>query len=474
MKTVLFKIIIVLPALITMYGNPMQAQLTPYPATMVISTGNITGTNQEFYYTPYIISPENSTGPVTISGNAHVRFTAGRGISLEPGFSTDITDGGNFEARIDKGLDMVFIREEPYSGLLNGAAHVKKWEKFEIGFNLPQEYYTAVNNFFEHYYNTPPVDINADLNPYADDSLIVEFHLYSPSGRTITRWAFFSRQATWGYDSGLSDFPDGTDANSYPAHADCHTDGNETSPDYYTLIENPADPLYPYNWRFRFAPDEEGQWTFDFTIKRQPAIPEFPEYNFSGFSFYCDPPLPDNHGFLTVNQNNKRYLQFDDQNSFFGIGENMNIIHDKGTFSDCFHLFYKRDFDVYLTTLNEMKSAGANYIRKFLDDFAIEWNNLGVYDKFYTNFSCVEYPPSKAKPSFAANKGNRQYQLWVFDKFFDRCRENNIYLQLCVFGYPAYTAYQTFGWGDHAYAVFSYDSGTVKLNSLKYFSDPTL
>jgi hypothetical protein len=220
------------------------------------------------------------------------------------------------------------------------------------------------------------------------------------------------------------------------------------------------------------------------TISNPQNIQGFPTYTFTGFPFVCDPPisndpiLPDNHGFLQVNTTNKRYLQFSDGSSFFGMGLNMpSPSHGHGTDANFnawrFDHFYKDDFDDYIQTLDEMHETGANYIRKFLSkaDFAIEWDNLGVYDKYESSSPCND---GFMYSGYWKHTGNRQYNLWAFDKFFDQARKDNIYLQLCVQPYPAIIAFQTFIWGDNAYSRYATDQSSNITSSLTYFSDETL
>src|SRR5262249_14839893 len=148
---------------------------------------------------------------------------------------------------------------------------VHKWEKLEIGIELPQQYTTAIQNFLTHYYDTIPGNINhsADLNPYADDSLKIELHLTSPSSIQITKYGFFCRQADW----------NGSNDDSY-------------------LIEDTNDLLYPYKIRYRFAPTEQGLWNFYFTISA-PFTTGLSNIQYDFFQFICDQPLSNNHGYLT-------------------------------------------------------------------------------------------------------------------------------------------------------------------------------
>ena len=342
-----------------------------------------------------------------------------------------------------------------------------------MGFKLPIEYQNAVDNFFANYipFNNGHSSSNIPmLNPYADDSLNVEVNLISPDGRHIKKWGFFMRMANFNVINDLAD-----------------SGKNELGADTTNILS-------PYSWRFRFAPDYEGTWTFSVTISN-PKGPGLSTYTFNNFSFYCDAPTPtsNNHGFLKINQSNPSgYLQFDDGTPFFGIGENLaDIRHGKTTnsFYDAhWYEFLKIDYDDYNTTFDEMSSGGANYTRIFMmkGGFAAEWQNLGVYDVWAEGSrsccpslqGCTNDQKSYKNNTYGnstvdMNHGNRQYNLWAFDNLIEKAHEDGIYIQLCIDPYPPGSGYQDFIWGDHAYAYYTYDNN-AKTHVDSLFASPKL
>jgi hypothetical protein len=430
------------------------AQVTSYPLTPYYIGTNYINANAVITHQGAIIAPADSSSTVDVSGSSIVAFKSGTGVELNPGFTAEPSGSGSFTAEIAPQIDLILI--SPANAINNGVVNVPKWEKLELGFKLPDEYTVAVNSFFNHYYSgnaSVPVNPNTELNPYADDSLRVVFDLVSPTNRHIRKWGFFMREA------------------AFNIHGDHASDTNKLK-----LGQDTTSSLYPYNWRFRFAPDEEGNWSFNISISNPQNMQGFPAYTFNGFIFYCEPALNHNHGFLKV-ADNKRNLQFDDGTPFFGIGENIaDIEHDKpmsdSWWSANFDGFFKRDFNVYMKTLDEMNSAGANYLRKFLykTDFPVEFYTMGVYDRYDTIAGCCGQDDEKTKES---HSGNLQYNLWAFDRFFDKLKADTIYMQLCVDPYPPGSGYQDFIWGNSAYALYTYDSQR-RTDVMKLFSDQKL
>ena len=406
-----------------------------------------------------ILSPGVSTLPVAISGTADVEFVSATQVRLGPGFHAGgFSEGGQFRAHIDAGLgtpgDVVIVAQEPYSAITDNVVHVHKWEKLEIGLQLPQEYQDAIDRFFEHYYSngtdqpaTPGVvDQAHDLNPYADDSLQLAMTLISPTGQQRMKWGFFMREAKW-----ASELPTAR------------------------LAEHMDDPLHPYHIRFRFAPDEEGPWQFALSVKA-PHTTTLADHALAslsptGYQFVCEPPLPDNKGPLSVHPANRRILRFEEtEEPFIALGVNMaDQRHielgqeiDPGSW---WYTYYRRDFNKMQESMSLMHEMGGNFMRMFLMDkiFAPEYVNLGVYDAYRIPTVCDLSESSDPNEGNCDRgwstgfTGNCQYQTWAFDRMLDQARDNNIYIQLCIDPYPPIIAYEKMGWGAHAYTIHYLD-----------------
>lgn len=439
---------------------------TPFPELTIQDVSWMEGTHH-YAVTNKILSPATPELPTEVGASADVEFVSATEVHLLPGFHAgSFNSQGQFHARIDAGLgqpaDLVIISpapdgSSPYGSIEDNVVHVHKWEKVEVGLRLPQEYQEAIDRFFTHYYPYPDdpndpnddddpyisapsnVDPVHDLNPYADDSLQLVMTLSRPDGSLTMKWGFYMREAKWG--------PGGATAR---------------------LEEYPANTLHPYNIRFRFAPDAEGLWSYSISLRAPhtvtPSGISLSSYTYSGYTLVCEPPLPDNNGYLEVNDANRRTLQFagtpaeGDETPFFGLGVNLADARRLGGiqgYED--YIFHQRDFDNMLGSMDALHDVGGNFLRMYLmrNMFAPEWVNLGVYDAFKTPQVCDQgFPTNCPNGGWTTDKtGSCQYQSWAFDQMVDRARAKNVYLQLCIDPYPPIIAYEKFLWGAHPYVM---------------------
>jgi hypothetical protein len=480
----------------------VNAQTVGYPTVFEGITHTSGSFNYEFPGT--IISPYHSTSSVNISGTAKVNYKAGHSIELNPGFTAGAFSGGGYYfAEINKPIDVALISPDA-SQVIDGVVHVKKWEKLEIGITLPQEYKTAIDNFFSHYYShgyansvfigqpfpsgTDPndgtdyygptsqlIDKCHDLNPFADDSLIVKMILTSPSGMQIEKYGFFYREAAFNQPHIYNPF----DANAY------------------ALGEDLTNPLSRYYFRFRFAPNEVDAnipWQFTISISVNPVnylscspAPNFLPYTFSGFKFICDPPLPQNKGFVKVNSDNTQYLQFSNGDPFFPIGENLSGGHNDCAlgindpthglhpdWSGSFPIYnpLQIDFENTKNIIDELSSAGANYVRLWLgkDNFNVEYHNLGVYDQFYSPPRCDNEPTN-----WGTWRGNSQYTCWLLDQVFNQMHDKGMYAQIVVDPTYPKKGGMSWDWGDYAYVKYLASVGNHRYdNTLEYLTNANL
>jgi hypothetical protein len=270
-----------------------------------------------------------------------------------------------------------------------------------------------------------------DLNPYADDSLQLVMTLTKPDGTTTLKWGFFMREAKW-------------------------NSGNQLA----RLTEDHTASLHPYHVRFRFAPDMEGPWQFNISVKAPytstTSGASLPAISLTGFSLHCAPRLPDNRGPLSVDPNNRRTLWFGDiepQEPFFALGVNMaDIRHGNfGANAQPFpqfgwFKFFRRDMDQFTNSFSLLHDAGGNFARVWLmpNIFAPEYVNLGVYDKYHIFPVC-------SNGLGVEHISSGQFQSWAFDQLVDRARSSNIYLQVCFEPSTPGIAYEMYQWGQHPY-----------------------
>ncbi len=406
-----------------------------YPAPPLVIQDQVWATGTHHYgQSPGIVSPNDPGLPMELSGTADAEFVSGTEVHLTDGFHAGtFTGDGRFRARIGAPFgdqaSMVLIPSEPGAQVVDGAVHVPKWEKLEIGIELPPVYQAAVDSFFAHYYSNGPdalatsgnVNHVQDLNPYADDSLQVLMKLTKPNGEQTLKWGFFMREAEW---------------------------ENDTA-ELAMLIENTSSPRSHYNIRFRYAPDTVGEWGLEVLLRaphtNSTSGEPLPDVSYNALGFTCTTPLPDNKGNLRVNPVNRRMLQFDTGDPFFGIGPNFADmdggptdaqINQAGIVGD--H-YFKVNHDMLMESMGQLHAVGGNFARIWLTKYMFqpEFKNLGVYDNYFS-IGC----------DARVLKGNCQYQCYAFDRVLEQARANNIYIQLCVDAqsYPA-GGWQKEDWG---------------------------
>ena len=268
------------------------------------------------------IQTGDENNPTVVKNASHVEMIGKDAVVMKPGFTTqNLTSGGAYFKASTAPLnptnfDAVVIATDPATSTdANGILNVNKWEKYEVAFKIPDVYETAVNSFLDHYYDnsiggTSVVDLDHEINPYAGDSIEVRVDFTSPTGKHITRWAFFMKEAEWSNQNYAWDlYTNNTYTYNQPANAD-----------KIRLMAEPHSQqltdLNKFHWHIRFAPDEEGVWTYTVTVKtpylKYPGgMLPMPDLSYpdilSPVTFICNAPLQNNHGFIKVNQNNHRF-----------------------------------------------------------------------------------------------------------------------------------------------------------------------
>jgi len=418
---------------------------TPYPDLTLQDLAWTSGIHH-YAVTQKIISPSTPELPVEISGTADAEFVSGTEVRLRPGFHAGgfaNAEDGRFRARIDDTLgppgDLVVIAPHPGSSIVDNVVQVPKWEKFEIGLRLPEVYVAAIDSFFQHFYgnsNDPYLSTPGnvvplhDLNPYADDSLQVVMTLTSPTGQQRMKWGFYMREARWSNTAAS-----GVLAPAHPTHPHAH-----------------------HNFRFRFAPDEEGDWSFALSIKA-PHTSSYtyagmPELSYTGHAFRCVPAPSGNHGYLRADNITRRLLRFDDGTPFFGLG--VNMADWRRNHSNFGNQFRFRDFDEMRKSMVMLHEMGGNFMRMFLMDkiFSPQQVHLGVFDAYQAPRICTLSESTNSAQTdcdvswISGVTGNAQYQAWAFDSLLNVAHRQQVYIQLCIdpYSFPA-VAYEKLGWG---------------------------
>ncbi len=191
--------------------------------------------------------------------------------------------------------------------------------------------------------------------------------------------------------------------------------------------------------------------------------------NWTGYSFACEQPLPDNHGPLRVNEANRRTLKFEDGTSFFGLGTNFSLVtgHGNGWWDMDNYRLMRESFTEATEAMVALQSVGGDFVRIFLGNrtFSPEYVNLGVYDRYAESLGCNP-------ADIPIGTGNYQNNCWAFDQLLAHARTTGIYLQVCIKPYPPSIGYETWGWHNDAYLnsfVEPRDSVTGLLDMKRYF-----
>lgn len=163
------------------------------------------------------------------------------------------------------------------------------------------------------------------------------------------------------------------------------------------------------HWKIRFTPTESGVWKYKILCTDQTGTTISNE-----FQFLCIP--SNNKGFVRVANN--RYLKFETDEQFFGIGLNMGwYTYPEKTFS-------------YQKWIDSLSANNGNLIRVWMSSnaFAIEWKNTGLGN--YTN------------------RLDRAYQL---DWLFEYAESKGVLIQLCLLPHGQFSINVDPEWNNNPY-----------------------
>ncbi|RIK75569.1 MAG: hypothetical protein DCC67_15160 [Planctomycetota bacterium] len=159
------------------------------------------------------------------------------------------------------------------------------------------------------------IDLSATFeNPYDPEQIDLSAEFTSPSGKTMKIWGFY----------------------------------NPTS--------------WAAQWMVRFAPTEEGRWTYVLKVRDVEGTAES-----AAGEFTATPSR--SHGFVRI-ADNKRYFQYSDGSSFYGVGMWYNDAYDqfgRGAITE--------------QGLDELKARGCNFISFFPTPLETRGTGLGRYDE---------------------------------------------------------------------------------------------
>ncbi len=225
---------------------------------------------------------------------------------------------------------------------------IKKYEKFEIGFNLE--------------------NLSASVNPYNPDEVDVYAIFTGPSGQQYRRDGFYMIEYV-------------------------RIDSTESWDE--------VDSTQQLHWRVRFAPDEIGKWNY--VVVAQYLTTPISSVDSYIESFDCV--TSENKGFLQVSGNN-RYMEFSEGESFFGLSIDMRAFENSRNVPDDLSAPPPNDFPCYGTpgpcpsdenwchsyeqyqmyesAINSFGNNGGNLVRIWMEPYSYEIENsyeVGKYDR---------------------------------------------------------------------------------------------
>ena len=129
---------------------------------------------------------------------------------------------------------------------------------------------------------------------------------------------------------------------------------------YQGFDPNTQQPIWPQSWKARFTPTLEGSWTARATLKT-PRV----TLQSDPIQFEVTPAV--SRGFVRVSSENKRYLGFDNGESYFPVGLNLGWGHDD-------------PLQDYRRWLDELQANDADVTRIWMSSwaFGIEWTDSGL------------------------------------------------------------------------------------------------
>ncbi|MBN8695974.1 MAG: T9SS type A sorting domain-containing protein [Bacteroidetes bacterium] len=337
--------------------------------TIIVENKTLTSGIHNYCSHNCIISPNIPSNTVAISGTAQVNYTAGNCIHLKPGFSVSALSGsGKFKAQLENPNFQVVV----LSPITTPTTQVGKYEKLELGLDLP----TSIDNLVSDYFNSGANSTN--VNPFNPEDIDIIATFISPSG-SLNRiiYGFY-----------MEDFERIQDVE-------------------HNYSWNPI--INEYNFRIRFAPNDLGKWKCD--IKVISHTNKFPPIDVDCIEFECIPSA--NKGYLQVGHH-KRHLKFSETSeSFFAIGQNLNWINSTWNSNN----FRPEPFVEYLSEVNNLANSQGNFFRILMTpySFGLEWEKAGHYGKY---------------TSYDGSSQNRQNQAFELDKLFELCESRKIYMLL--------------------------------------------
>lgn len=342
-------------------------------------------------------------------------------VQVLPGYEVTNLTSGNAWLRVNTDIPGVASFHP------NGFSGIAKYDRFEIGVNIPLTIQNQINNFIQN---------GVGINPYDRDQIKVECTFTNlGNGQQYTRNAF------------------------YKAH-DISVNPQQVN---QWIVDPP--PNYPF--RIRFAPPLAGNWRarVNVSINNIPASSPLAYFNFNVVA-------SNNPGHLRMATSTNPYvlkMQFESGQLFYGVGR--NITDAKHDYSNNPCGLSWDEVKSSPVTHNEHRGAiadlgnnGGNFVR-------IRLNRWGV--------PIEEAPPCSVKNgelpdvNYLTNYHENEQYMWEMDKTLALCESQGIYILLTLLYDPDFKMTGDGNWKKNPYSALLISLLGPGAERDEFFMNPT-
>jgi hypothetical protein len=263
------------------------------------------------------------------------------------------------------------------------------YDRFELAFDVPDRY----------------------PDPFDAEQVSVQAEFQAPDGKTVRRDAFYAS-------------------------------------DYYRTVENTGELLHPQGapvWRVRFAPTQQGKYTYRLSIRDR-----FGEAKWGAGTF--ESVAPRTPGFVRVSQKDPRYFEHSDGSYYHPIGFNVRSPFDSRLDRQFpWRQRWPEGMTVYARYFKHMAASGCNIGEIWTAPWSLglEWS-----------------------PLWRGYHGVGQFNLmnaWELDRVLDEAEKNGIRLNIVVHNHGKFCTYMDPEW---EFNPFNVQNGGYLSSPDEYFTDP--
>jgi hypothetical protein len=174
-------------------------------------------------------------------------------------------------------------------------------------------------------------------------------------------------------------------------------------------------------WAIRFTPPTEGRWSWRWRVETSSGV-EVGHWT----DFAVTAAAPGGHGFIRRSRRDPRYLELDDGQPFWAVGENLSWYDARGTFA----------YDEWMARL---AAQGCNYIRLWMPSwaFGLEW---------------IRRDGSGAvRETSLGNYAARLDRAWQLDYVLALAQRHGMFVMLSIQNHGAFSLTSNSEWADNPY-----------------------